>query len=345
MLYKSSAVHKSILLILFGLGCSSCSQKLISGREVLILNGSDNTVETKRLSDLKTLKIFSLNADSSFYAHHMDVSPSQGYLSVAFPRYDFSLGHEGLHNAEKPGKVKVVSLKKMNKAFWMNVPKANFNAVISPDESEIWTAGYSHSGRIYVYDFSSGKLKREITVESDPSQLIFCNNGENVAVACGESSFVSFIDVKTYRLIKDVKVDPYPSFVLDGFTGHIFVLNQNQKSLNIIDVNKLKATEFIDFNFIPLYACFNSESSEIWVTKKESPNIYIYERSEKNKWTLKSEFNVNHSLYKFQFINNYSQLIGISQSENKAVLVDTQAKKVLKTENTGNKPNDFVITR
>jgi WD40 repeat protein len=345
MSYKSTFTYYVKVLTVCVLSCFSCSKKQIFREEILILNGADNTLETKRLSDLKTLKISNLEADSSFYAHRMNLSSSKTYLSVAFPQYDFSFGHEGLHNADKPGKIKVVSLKSGNRDFWINVPKANFNAVISPDEKEVWTAGYSHSGRIYVYDLSSGQLLKEISVESDPSQLIFCKAGEYVAVACGETSFVSFIDVITYKLVKDVKVDPYPSFVSEGYKDHIFVINQNQKSLNIIDIEKLKATEFIDFDFIPVYASYNAEMSEIWVTGKDSSKMYLYARDAKNKWNLKTAFNIGLPLHKFQFINNYAQLLGISLSENKVVIVDAKGQKVLLSESTGNKPNDFVIKK
>jgi hypothetical protein len=60
---------------------------------------------------------------------------------------------------------------------------------------------------------------------------------------------------------------------------------------------------------------------------------------------LKTAFNIGLPLHKFQFINNYAQLLGISLSENKVVIVDAKGQKVLLSESTGNKPNDFVIKK
>lgn len=303
---------------------------------------SSQGFEIYELESFKLLKS-EIVAPEGYFGHHISLSPNKNYLVEAFPEYDFSQGHEGLHGQEKLGKVLVTPNSKPKARFWINVPFANYNAVVSPDETELWTAGFKHSGALYVYGLPSGKLKKSISVEADPSELFFSKDGKYLAVACGETSFVSIIDTKTYEKIKDIKVDPYPANVWEGYDNTFFVQNFRQKSLNIIDLNTLKVTDYIDFPFQPGFMRYNNLTSEIWVCALSNPEIFIFRKSEKGKWEKSGNISFESPVSQFSFIENNSKALCVSENSEKLILLDTQNKNILKTTKTAGKPNGIVV--
>ena len=320
---------------------TSCSKHLFEPGRALLVNGGDNTIQIIDIRTFKEVKTKQIKAEPGYFAHHADVSSGKGYVAVAFPDYDFSQGHEGLHNVTKPGKILVLNARNLKEKRWIDVPKANYNAVFNVQETEIWSAGYSHSGRVYVYDVSSGTLKKEIIVESDPSNLLFDNEGKYVAVACGESSFVTLIDPQTLKKVRDIKVDPYPSHVRNGSAGKILVENKLKKSLNILDIEKLKAIDFIDLEYSPLFSKYNSKTGEIWVVPEDTPEIHIYQKTEKGKWEIRDRLATDFPLSEFDFYGN--MLLGISTQDNALIKYNINTKRTEKKFTTGSRPNALVL--
>lgn len=194
-----------------------------------------------------------------------------------------------------------------------------------------------------MYEFPSGKLKREITVGPDPSEITVCYDGKYAAIACGESSFVTFIDLNTKTKVKDVKVDPYPSNVWIGFGSKIFVENKIKKSLNLLDIDKLKAVEFIDFDFTPGISVYNPKSKEIWTTSHSSPNLHIYKSESNGKWTKQFTLDLETNVYTFSFYDNYSKALCLSREDSQILIIDTLTRKVIGTFKAGSKPNGLVL--
>lgn len=338
-------MNNQILQIFFSVIISffllSCRPPLIQKGEMLIVNGGDNTLQRVDLNTFTISKQFSIHTDTGYYAHHLSLSPQKNYLSIAFPAYNFIDGHEGLHTLDRPGRVLVISRKNFKKQYWINTPRANYNAIMNPQEDEVWTAAYSHSGKVYVYGFPEGNIKTQITVDPDPSQLIFCNDNKYVAVACGESSFVTFINVQNFEKVKEVKVDPYPGNIEKGFENKVFVLNRQQKSLNLIDLDKLKAVDFIDFGYIPSSAKYNPVTNEIWVSSENTNSLFVYKKDK--QWKLSREIKLPAAIYTFEFLDNYTQLAGIGQTTNQLIILDTSSDEILKVVQTGKNPNGLVI--
>lgn len=319
----------------------SCSKPLFQPGRAVVLNGGDNTVQIVDLHTFSIKKTKYLKAEPGYFAHHLGVSADWKYLSIAVPEYDFSGGHEGLHGLSKPGKILVLHTRNLKEKLERDVPKANYNAAFNPSGTEIWTAGYSHSGRVYVFEFPSGNLKKEIIVESDPSELVFSQNGKYVAVACGESSFVTLIDPVTYRKLRDVKVDPYPYIVRGGSEKKLLIENRLRKSLNLLDQDTFKVTEFIDLDYSPLFSKYNAATGEIWVVPDNTPEIHIYQKAEKEKWVLKERIPTEFPLSEFEFYQN--RLIGISSRHNVLIQYNIKTGRMEKKLSTGHQPNGLLI--
>lgn len=337
---KYNAMPGRLWLIVFLL-FTACSKPLLQPGRAVVLNGGDNTVQVVDLHTFRIIKTKHLKAEPGYFAHHLDVSANKKYLSIAFPEYDFSEGHEGLHGQNKPGKILVLTTRNLKVKLERDVPKANYNAVFSPSGTEIWTAGYSHSGRVYVYEFPSGNLKKEIIVESDPSDVVFSQNGKYATVACGESSFVTLIDPLTYRKVRDVKVDPYPYIVRGGSEKKLLIENRLRKSLNLLDYGTMRVTEFIDLGYVPLFSKYNAITDEIWVVPEDTPEIHVYKKAEKEKWVLKERIPTEFPLSEFEFHQN--RLIGISNRHNVLLQYNIKTGKLERELATGHKPNGLRI--
>ncbi len=322
---------------------AACTRPMLREGDALLVNGGDNTWQVLDLARLEVKQTGEFRAEPGYFAHHVSLSENNSFLAVAFPQYDFTAGHEGLHNESVPGKVAVSKVNRKPAFRWLNVPHANFNAVISPDETELWTAGYNHSGRVYVYDLATGEMLQSIIVEADPSELVFSRDGRYLAVACGESSFVTVIDAKTRKKIKDIKVDPNPFAVWPGYESLVFVSNELRKSLNIIDLEKQKVVDYIDFGFIPGFITYNAGTQEIWVLAKNEPQITFFKKAGNGKWDKTGEYRAEAPFYRVAFSDNGRTALCISTETNNVTVLRTMTKEQVKIIKTGQKPNGIVV--
>lgn len=338
--------HISLLLLL--IISFSCKDKekqedvSIGPGSAVIINGGDNNID---VIDLKTLELKNkiwLKTEGNTFAHHIYFSGSKGLISIALPFYDFSNGHDGLHNVNLPGKITVLNSSNTQAKITIDVPKANHNAVISPDESEVWTAGLSHSGRVYVYSLSTGALLKEVVVDADPSEIIFSADGKYAVVACGESSFVTVIDSKTKVIVKEIKVDLNPGNVWPGFGNNIFVENSLRKTLNIVDLNGLFAIDYIDFDFTPGFPVYNEKTQEIWVCSSSDDKVYFYKKMN-GIWAKTGSFQSSGQPHQIAFIDDFAKAILINQKGNTAKIIDVTTRKELKSITTGKKPNGIAV--
>jgi YVTN family beta-propeller protein len=180
-------------------------------------------------------------------------------------------------------------------------------------------------------------------VGSDPSELILAKNGEYAILAAEESSFVTIINTKTYKIVKQIKVDPNPTNVWLGYDQNtVFVENANLKSLNIIDLNSLSVVEYLDFDFTPGYSAFNSKTMEIWVCEKNGKSINIFEK-ENGKWKKKQSIETELDPHQIIFIENFEKALVINQKSNSLQIINVQSNKIIKKIFTGLKPNGIAI--
>ena len=331
--------------VLLSVSCKTKSPSRSSSIEpnsAVIINGGDNNIDVLDLNSLKIKGKIWLKTDGNTFSHHIYFSKSRKYVSIALPYFDFSKGHDGMHHMSVPGKVIVLNTSDGKVKVEIEVPQANHNAIISPDEKEIWTAGMSHSGRVYVYDIETGNLKNQIVVDADPSEIIFSRDEKYAVVSCGESSFVTVIDIAAKTIIKEIKVDPNPGNVWPGFDNSIFVENSVRKTLNIVDLNALKAVDFIDFDFTPGFMVYNPKNREIWVCSKSDDNVYIFKKGA-DKWEKTATFASSNGPHMIAFSDQFSKVILINQFGNTAIVINAETKKEIKRIATGSKPNGIAV--
>ena len=334
-----------VFLLFFLVSCSSKDPEASVSFEknsVFIVNGGDNSISVlDSYSFAEKGRFYFKNAGNTF-AHHIYFSKDFSKISVAFPGYDFSKGHNGLHGLNIPGNIGIINTAD-KKELVFPVLFANHNAVYSENQKEIWTSLVSHSGKIQIFDSDTFESIMEIAVGSDPTEVIFAKNGELALVACGETSFLTVIDTKSKAVIKEVKIDPFPTNVWPGWSPEIvFVENANAKSINIVDLNAFKVIDFIDFDFVPGFSVFNNISNELWICAPKINKVMVYQKSG-SEWLKKSEILTDSEPHQIGFLKSGKTAIVVNQNGNSAQVINVETKLVTKKINVGLKPNGIAI--
>lgn len=336
---------KYIFLLLFLVSCSKkdlVAPLLFEKGSAFVINGGENSISVINTESFEEKGRYYFKNAGNAFGHHIYFSKDFSKLSVAFPEYDFSNGHGGLHGASVKGNIGILNLSDKAEKF-IPLTFANHNAIFSPDQKEIWTSLVSHSGKVQVFDAENFNSLKEIAVGPDPTEVIFAKNGDLVVVASGETSFLTVIDAKSKEIIKEIKVDPFPTNVWSGWNqATVLVENSNAKSLNIVNLDDFKVIDFIDFDFIPGFAIYNSYSNEMWICAPKANKVYVYQKNQ-TEWLKKSEILTDNEPHQIGFLKDGKTAFIVNQKGNSVQVVDVSSKVIKKKINVGLKPNGIAI--
>lgn len=338
----------TVIFILFSLFISCKSKDLEPTVQKLadvafVVSGGAGTVEVIDLIGQEVISTYKVTDDAGRFPHHVYISADKERLAIANPAYDFSQGHLGLHGKEIAGGLVVLNAHSGEILQDIAVPFANHNAIFSPDDSEIWTAGFSHSGKAYVYDANNGTLKSEVQLDADPSELLFTEDGKNAVIRSGESTFVQFIDVLEKAVTKIVKVDLSTGNVWPGYDNLILVSNAARNSVNFVNSLTYTVTDFIDFDFSPGFLIYNEFTNELWVCNSTENSLEVFKKEE-GVWIQTGEMEFPEAdPHMLKFYDGGKKALLVNQKENTAVFIDAVNKESLKTIAVGQKPNGIAI--
>lgn len=347
-------IYTFIILIinglLFSLFLSSCKEKKVIDTEPIVtdypkgyvVNGASNNISIIDLNELSVKNIIQMSELGRF-PHHINLSADGKKLAVALPEFDFILGHAALHNAtDKKGGVVVLDTQNGNTLLKIAVPSVNFNAVFSPDGSEIWTASSTHTGEMFVYDANNGTLKSQVTLGTDPSEVVFSKDGQYVFVALGESSFVYVLNAKTRLITKTIKVDAFPTNVWAGIDDKIYVENKVAQTINIIDAKTLTVTDYLDVAFTPGQIAYNQSLNELWICQAGENKVAYFERKN-NLWSLKGTIITGNDAHAVTFTKDMKRAFVVNQKGNTVSVIDATSHTKTKDILVGSQPNGIVL--
>jgi DNA-binding beta-propeller fold protein YncE len=339
-------MKKIFFSFLFLIGIIACKNQVIKTNDnfnkAFVVNGGDKSIALINLDKQELADTYKLKTSPDRFPHHVYLSPDGKYLAVANPAYDFSKGHSALHGMTMPGGIVKLDASNGKTLHDIELPMVNHNVTFSPDGSEMWTAKMSHSGKVLVYDTNSGSLKSEITVDADPSEVIFSQNGKYGLVTCGESTFLNVIDINTKEVIKQIKVDTYPSNVWPGYDNIVLVSNMQRKSVNFVDLDQFKVIDFVDLDFMPGYVAYNAKLNELWVCNSMMNAVNIFKKEE-GKWKQSAMIMSEGDPHMIKFYGNDSKAILINQKANTLKFIDCDSKSIEKEITVGDKPNGIAV--
>ncbi|MFT6999652.1 MAG: YVTN family beta-propeller protein [Spirosomataceae bacterium] len=303
---------------------------------------ADNTISVINLLTQSVDTTFLISSEGNSFAHHIYKNPDNTHLAVALPSVDLSNGHDKLHDIDSFGGV--VVLKASDGTFVSDIitAEANHNAIFSPDGNEIWTGLMSHDSPIVkVYD-SYGLINvAAIPVGTDASEVTFSSDGKIAFVAAQESSFVYAIDVKMKEVVKQIKVDFFPTNVWPG-TDRVFVENKNRHSINIINTKTLKAEEAIDLDFEPGFTLFHEKSKTLWICDAKNNQVRLFSKSG-SAWNEVEKIKTDIDAHAIAISDKYGIALVVNQRSNTVSVIDLVTRKKLKEIVVGLKPNGIVL--
>jgi YVTN family beta-propeller protein len=303
---------------------------------------ADNSISVINLLTLEVDTTFLIPSTGNSFAHHIYKSPDNQQLVVALPSVDLSNGHGQLHSINATGGVATLSSKDGSLISRVTAAAANHNAIFSPDGTEIWTGLMSHDlPKVSVYNASDLKLKVEIQVGTDASEVTFSSDGKTAFVAAQEGSFVYAIDVQSKEVVKQIKVDFFPTNVWPG-NGRVFVENKNRPSINIIDSHSKTTTSAIDLDFSPGFTVFHEQSSTIWVCDGENAQVRIF-TAVGSEWEQAGKLRLDQDSHAIAFSDKYNLALVVNQGANNVSVIDLSKKEVIKKITVGLKPNGIVM--
>ncbi|RFS13876.1 YncE family protein [Emticicia sp. C21] len=307
-----------------------------------VVNGGSNTVSIINLNERVVKKIIQLT-DLGRFPHHIQLSPDGKKLAVALPEFDFTQSHDLLHQAtDKKGGIAVIDALNGKSLLKISLEKVNFNAIFSPDNTEIWSASANHSGEMYVYDANTGILKSTIPLGADPSEVVFTKNGDYAIVALGESSFIVAVNTKLKKVEKFIKVDQFPTNVWAVSDGKIYVENKNLKTVNIIDPETLNFDEYIDLDFKPGQMAYNKTLNELWICQAGDNKVAYFERKV-DRWVLKSTIATNDDAHAITFSKDDKIAYVVNQKGNTVSVINTVNHEKVTDIPVGLNPNGIVL--
>ena len=304
-----------------------------------VINGGSNSISVIDLSKnevTRTLALSNLN-----FPHHVSLNPLKTQLAIGVPGIDLSMGHGG-QMMGMMGKIVIVDAKTGSQTKAIELPMSNHNAAFSPDGNEIWTSQMDTMGKVLVYDASTYSQKTSIEVGKMPAEVTFSKDGMTAFVANGESNTVTAIKVSDKSILSTISVGMGPVGAWQGADNKMYVDNEMDKTISVIDVATLNVEETVPLGFMPGYAAYNGAKTELWVTDADNGKVVYFQRVA-SKWENKGSIVTGAGAHAIAFSKDGMTAYIANQMAGSVSVIDIMNRSKIKDIPVGTKPNGIVI--
>lgn len=317
---------------------------------VYIVNGEDATISVIDLASNTVKATVTIgvhgghldNSSSIMWPHHIYLNPSKTKLALGVPSVDLSGGHGGHNTDTVKGKVVVLDAKSVSILSNVETPHMNHNSVFSPDGSEIWTAVMDSIGMVYVYDANTYSLKDSISVGMMPAEVTFSSDGMMAFVCNGMSNDVTVIDPANKTVMTTLPVGMNPVGAWPGSNNKMYVDNEMDMTISVIDVASMLVEESVSLGFTPGYAAYNSQMTELWVTDDGGGRVVYYHRMN-NQWTQMGSIITGAGAHAITFTSDGMKAYITNQRAGTVSVIDVSTHTKTLDITVGTKPNGLLI--
>lgn len=316
-----------------------------------IVNGESNSISVIDIKSNEVKGTISLGETSAEHGddmstgiswpHHIYLSPSKNQLVLGAPGMDLSAGHSGGMEGLK-GQSVIINSKTGEIINSTELPVSNHNSIFSPDGTEIWTAQMEEMGKILIYDENSYALKKTIDVGKEPSEVTFSYDGSTAFVANSSSNTVTAINVIDKTILKTIEVGEDPVGAWPGKDNKMYVDNEHEETVSVIDIITLEVEETIILGFMPGMVGYNSAKDELWVTDAENGKVVYFQRMN-NTWMKMGSIDTGSGAHGIAFTKDEKTAYVTNQLTESVSVIDVDLKSKVKDIKVGNKPNGIVI--
>ena len=351
---------KTALASSFGvIALSSCykmAESVTPKREInydaaYVINGESSSISVIDISTNEVRETISLGKTSGGHGeemssniswpHHIYINPRQTEVAVGVPGMDLSGGHSGGMDGMK-GKSVILNARTGEIIKIIESPVSNHNSIYSPDGTEIWTGQMEESGKVLIYGANTFALKKTIEVGKEPSEVTFSSDGSTAFVANSKSNSVTAIKVSDKSILKTIPVGEDPVGAWPSKNNKMYVDNEHEETISVIDVATLEDEEVINLGFMPGMAAYNSANEELWVTDAENGKAVVFKRIN-DFWTKAESIDTGAGAHGIAFTRDEKIAYITNQLAESVSVVNTETKSKLKDVKVGKKPNGLVI--
>jgi YVTN family beta-propeller protein len=334
-----------------------------------VVNGESNTISVINLSTNKVDKTIGLpqfqatsgmgmmgSGMMNMWPHYISLSPDKSKIAISFPGSDFN-GGTGMMlssftsgnmmggtstNIPTQGKIVILDAVSGEIIKEISLEGIAFNAVFSPDSKELWTALMMSTGKVLVFDASTYSLVSTITVGQMPAEVSFSDDGKKVFVANGMSNTVTVIDAVTKQVLETITVGNYPVGAWPGMGGMMYVDNEKDQSISLVNSMTNMMTNTIQLGFIPGMAASNTMMNQMWVSDPNGSKVQMWTKTSTG-YIMGGTVTVGNGASAIAFNQTGTTCYVTNQNDGTVSVVDVATLKEMMKIAVGKKPNGIVI--
>lgn len=318
-------------------------------------NKVDNTIVLPNLQSTMGMGMMGSGA-GQMWPHHISLSPNKSKLAVALPGSDFN-GGSGMMlssftagsmmgnlsaNFKIKGKILILDAVTGVVLKELNIDGIAYNAVFSPDGKEIWTAVMLTKGKVNVFDASTYALLDTISVGQMPAEVTFSDDGKKVFVANGMSNNVSVIDAVSKKVLENTAVGNYPVGAWPGMGGMMYVENEKDQSIGILNTMTNMMASTMQLGFTPGMAARNTMMNQLWVSDPNGSKIHVWTNTSTG-YVDGGTVTVGNGASAIAFSKEGRICYITNQNDGTVSVVDVATMKEMMKITVGKKPNGIVI--
>ncbi len=347
-------------------GTTNSSSNPINFDAAYVVNGESNSISVINLSSNtvdKTIDLPQFQVTSgmgmmgaggmvNMWPHSISISPDKSKLVVTLPGSDFSAGSgmmlssftsgNMMGNSTIQGKILVLDAVTGTILKEITTDGMAFNAVFSPDGKEIWTALMMTSGKVLVFDASSYSLLNTIDVGRMPAEVSFSEDGMKVYVANGMSNSVTVIDAVTKKVLETTTAGNYPVGAWRGMGGMMYVDNEKDQTISMMDGTTNMMTGTIPLGFVPGMVATNTMMGQIWVSDPNGGKVQMWTKTATG-YMMGGTVTVGSGASSIAFNQTGTTCYVTNQNDGTVSVVDAATLKEMMKIMVGKKPNGIVM--
>lgn len=198
------------------------------------------------------------------------------------------------------------------------------------------------AGKVEVFDTATFALLNTISVGQMPAEVSFSDDGKKAFVANGMSNTISAIDVITKQVIGNMTTGNYPVGAWPGMGGMMYVDNEIDQSINIMNSQTNMMTSSVLLGFIPGMVVRNTAMNQMWVSDPNGSKIHMWINSNSG-FVPGGVVAVGNGASAMAFNQLGSMCYVTNQSDGTVSVVNVATLKEMMKIPVGKKPNDIVI--
>jgi len=311
----------------------------VTGAAVFVVNGADSSLSVIDVAARAVVGTIALT-DAPF-PHHVYASADGRSLLVAVPGVDLSAGHDGGGHGGHGGGGAVMKLDSSTGATLAvaQLEASNHNAIFAPGGTEVWTSQMTEPGSVVVLDAATLAPTQTLTVGAMPAEVTFSPDGARAFIANSGEASISVFEVATKAALTPIPVGQTPVGAWPGRDGLMYVDNELDRTLSVIDPSTLAVVRTYNLGFTPALAAV-APGGELWVTDTDAGRVVVFTAGTD---TVLSAIATGAGAHAIAFSDDGATAYVTNQTAGTVSVIDVATRAVQATITVGAAPNGAVF--